>query len=355
MKKIALYISVPIIIGVTLVTCQQQETKNEKKTEVLLDEGAVPVTLVPVKPEKLSIPVSGAGLIATKSEARLAFKIGGIVKNIFVHEGQAVVKGQLLAVLDLTEIEAQVGQAKNNVDKLQRDLGRVQRLYQDSAATLENVQNVQTAYDMAIESQTIAEFNREYASIKATNSGKILTKFLNEGELAAPGAPVFMQNSAGQNQWILKLALPDVDWARVRLGDKAHISMDAFPGEVILGEVSLIGEGSDPFTGLYSLEVSISKTLKHLASGLFASVKITPTQSSMLTPIPIEALVEGSGRSAFVFVLQIDKKHINKIQVKVAYIKDKSAFVSDGLEGVNQIITSGSGFLTGSSVVKVGE
>jgi RND family efflux transporter MFP subunit len=355
MKKIIFSIAIPLVIAITLFTCKQQEAKKEKKQEVVLDEGAVAVTLAPVKQVDISIPISGSGLVSTKSEARLAFKVGGIVKRIFVEEGQSVQKGQLLATLDLTEIEAQVTQAKNNVDKLKRDLERVQRLYKDSAATLEMVQNTQTAYDVAIESKSIAEFNREYASIRAASVGKILKKFLNEGELAAPGAPVFYMNSAGQNEWIIKLGVPDVDWNRIRIGDKAKIDIDVFPDEGLTGEVSLIGEGADPFTGLYSIEVSISKTSKRLATGLFATVEITPAKFTSLSQIPIEALVEGSGRHAFVFVLEEDKKHIRKIRVDVARVKDAYAFVSNGLDGVLSVITSGSGFLTESSVVAISE
>jgi len=353
MKKAILYISIPLIIAIGLFTCKQQEAKDEKKAESILDEGAVAVTLAPVNLVDISIPVTASGLIGTKSEARLAFKVGGIVKKIFVEEGQSVVKGQLLATLDLTEIEAQVNQANNNVEKLKRDLERVQRLYQDSAATLENVQNVKTAYDVAIDARNIAEFNREYASIKATTSGNILRKFLNEGELAAPGTPVFMLNSAGQNEWLVKLAVPDVDWARLKNRDKSKINIDAFPGEPISGEVSLIGEGADPFTGLYPVEVRLFKTSKRIASGLFAIVEIVPSNPQPFSKIPIEALVEGAGRSAFVFVPLEDKKHTKKILVRVAYVKDGSAFVTTGLDGVTNVITSGSGFLTESSVINI--
>ncbi len=55
--------------------------------------------------------------MASTSEARLSFKIGGIVSRIYVKEGDHVVKGQLLATLDLTEINAQVQQASQGLKK----------------------------------------------------------------------------------------------------------------------------------------------------------------------------------------------------------------------------------------------
>jgi multidrug efflux system membrane fusion protein len=353
MKKIILSILIPALIALTLFMCSKQETTQESKAELVTDETAVAVSLQPVKTVLIALPVSASGLVSTKNEARLSFKIGGVVKGIYVSEGQSVQKGQLLASLDLTEIEAQVSQAKNNVDKLKRDLDRVTRLQKDSAATLEMLQNVQTAYDVAVQSQRVAEFNREYATIKAPATGKILRKLLNEGELAAPGSPVFMMNATGPGEWIVKLGLPDVDWVRLQNGDQATITSDAFSGGSIAGKVSLISEGADPFSGLYPVEVTIATTNNRLAYGLFASVEIAPTKSTPYQEIPIEALVEGVGKTAYVFIPKADHKNIERRKVNVAFVRDGSAYVTEGLDGVTNVITSGSGFLTESSVVKI--
>ena len=354
MKKILLYSAFPVIIAITLFTCSRQESNTEKEESMIaLDDGAIAVSLSPVQQVNIARPVSASGLIATKNESRLSFKTGGVIKKIYVKEGQSVQKGQTLATLDLTEIDAQVSQASSNVEKLKRDLERMQRLYKDSAATLEMVQNTKTAFDVAVENQSIAEFNREYATIKASGSGKILKKYLNERELAGPGTPVFFMNSAGQNEWIIKLSVADVDWVRLKLSDQAKIFLDVYKEEALHGEVSLIGEGAGPFTGLYPIEVSLNASGKRLASGLFASVEITPSKTLSLHQIPIETLVEANGSKGYVFVPKDDNKHIKKILVNVAFVKDNSAFVNEGLEGVSDVITSGSGFLTASSIITI--
>src|SRR6185503_8445360 len=112
--------------------------------------------------------------------------------------------------------------------------------------------------------------------------------------------------------------------------------------ESLKGEVSLIGEGADPLTSLYPIEVSVNGSGKRLASGLFASCEITPAKSLKLSKISIESLVEGNGSKAYVFVLDADQKHVKKILVNVAFVKDGSAFVNSGLESIEKIITSGS-------------
>ncbi len=149
MKKIFATLLIPAILGSLLWTC----SKNKKKetASAAIDESAIAVKLAPVQTGDYSLPVISSGLISTENESKLSFKVGGIISRIYVKEGEDVIKGQLLASLDLTEIDAQVSQAKNNLEKTKRDLERGQRLLKDSAATLEQIQNLQTAFDVANE------------------------------------------------------------------------------------------------------------------------------------------------------------------------------------------------------------
>ena len=353
MKKILLSVFIPVVLAVVLFTCRKQEEKKERQVSPLADESAIAVKLIPVQQGNYSLPIVSSGLISTETESKLSFKVGGMISRIFVDEGQSVIKGQLLASLDLTEIEAQVSQAKNNLEKTKRDFERGQRLYKDSAATLEQLQNLQTASDGARESYSIASFNKQFATIHATTSGMVIRKFVNEGEQISSGSPVLIINSAAQNNWIVKIGLPDVDWVRVKKGDRAKITFDAYPDIVFNGEVSLINEGADQVNGLYPAEVKIKPNGKKLASGLFARAEIMTSAKQSLRGVPIETIVEGNGKNAFVFVVNSDHKSVRKIPVTIAYITGDSAIISKGLEDVKEIISSGSAFLTEFSTIQI--
>lgn len=351
MKKTILSILTPVVIAATLWTCIKQEKQESAKPVV--DESTVAIKLAPVKAITLSQPIISSGLISTELESRLSFKTGGIISRIYVKEGQSVSAGQILATLDLTEISAQEAQAKNNLEKTKRDWERTQRLYRDSAATLEQVQNSQTAYNMADESYRIVSFNKRYATIQAASAGKVIRKFVNEGELVPAGTPVVMVNTSGRNEWIVKIGLPDVDWVRVKTGDNVNITTDAYPNAIFKAEVYSINEGADPFNGLYQVEIKIDPQGKRLASGLFARVEVIPSEKERLRSIPIEALIEGDGKKAFVFVVNQDQKTVSKIPITIAYLKSGEALVAQGLENVTNVINEGSAFLTEFSTVTI--
>jgi multidrug efflux system membrane fusion protein len=352
MKKIIINVSIPVLLAVVLFTCSKSGAPSEPSTAPASDESSVAVRVTDVEEGDFSMPVVSSGLITTGTESRLSFKTGGIVTRVIVEEGETVTKGQLLATLDQTEIDAQVSQSKNNLEKTRRDFERVERLYKDSAATLEQYQNIKTAYDVANESWRIASFNKQYATIHANASGKVIRKFVNEGEQVSGGSPVLVINSASENDWIVRMGLPDVDWVRIRKGDKANVRTDAYPGETFEATLSLINEAADPVSGLYQAEVKISPRGRKLATGLVANVEIIPSQTQRLKSIPIEAVVEGSGSDGFVFVA-VDTKTVKKVPVRIAYLSNGRALISGGLEDVTKVITAGSAFLTESSTIKV--
>ena len=327
------------------------KTSSDAVPAVVSDE-SIPVHTAAVLQKTVALPVHASGVLTSSAEQRLSFKIGGIIRKIYVEEGDGVRAGQLLAVLDKTEIDAQVNQAQQGLAKAERDLGRVEGLYRDSSATLELLQNATTGRDIAKETARIATFNQQYAEIRATRGGKIIKKLINEGEITGPGMPAFVLFETGANDWVVKINVSDRDWARLNLGMAASVTMDAYEGTVFNGKVSDLSPAADPASGLYPVEIRIQPQGKRFAPGLFAEVDITPSKSRPYTMIPVEAIVEGDGQSAFVFALQADGVSVKKMPVRVAFMEGNQAVIATGLEGVTEVVTSGAPYLSEKKKVR---
>jgi len=96
---------------------------------------AIPVKTVQIQHANMSFPIRTVGTLTRDTEMNLSFKIGGIVDRIMVSEGQKVKKYQLLATLKTTEISNQTLQAKNALEKAERDFQRIKELYANPLAT----------------------------------------------------------------------------------------------------------------------------------------------------------------------------------------------------------------------------
>ncbi|MGN8068540.1 efflux RND transporter periplasmic adaptor subunit [Mucilaginibacter sp. 22184] len=316
----------------------------------------IPVQTLPLKQQNNNAAMNVSGQFTTDDEVMLSFKTGGIINSLNVKEGDAVKKGQLLATLNLTEIDAQVQQASLSVEKAQRDYQRTQNLYKDSVATLEQLQNSKTTLQQAQQQWNMAKYNRQYSEIHAPKDGYILRKLANAGQLVAAGTAVLQTNGAETSKWILRVGISDNEWARLQLNDRAQIQTTALPGQMLQGAISRKSEGVDAVTGTFSADITLDgKKVKGIAAGMFGKAVITPSRTTMggsEWQIPYEALLDGDGTAGYVFITN-DNKTAHKVKVAIAGINKNTVTISAGLEDAKALIISGSAYLTDNGAIVV--
>ncbi len=334
------------LLFITLAGCGRDVDAGRANAEI------VHVHVAPIEKESRRLPIRASGRLAAKAEVKLSFKIGGIIEHVFVDEGTGVKQGESLARLNLAEIDAQVLQAQSALDKAGRDLARVERLYRDSVATLEQYQDAKTGVDIAEANVNIAEFNRRYAEINAPASGDVLRRMAESGELVSPGQPVFLFG-ADQGGWVVRAGLVDRDIVKIAAGDSASLSFDAFPDRTFSGFVTEVADGADPMSGTFEIEVAVNDPGDLLKSGFIARMDLFPSRGPMLDYIPVEALVEGNGREGVVYAYEAATGEARKIPIQIAQILDREIAVSGGLDGYDHVVTDGAVFIKTNGVVEV--
>nr|WP_295932090.1 efflux RND transporter periplasmic adaptor subunit [uncultured Dyadobacter sp.] len=338
----------PGIWAVVVAAMLAASCKEEKKQERTDD--TIPVRIISSAALTQAQAVETSGLLASENEARLSFKVGGIIRDVLVKEGDRVRKGQLLATLNTTEIAAQMSQAEENFLKARRDAQRVQNLYRDSVSTKEQLENSQTALVIAEKQLDVVKFNLSQSKIISTTDGVVIQKLQNAGEQVQGGTPVLFVSSTSSQDWIIRCGLTDKDWARLKGGETADVSFDAYP-QRFNGTVKTLAQASDAASGLYQVEIRLGRSAAKLASGLFAKVSIYPKEKTSMVAVPVDALIEGDDDSAFVFVANGNKAQ--KKKVKIAFLEGDKAFILAGVDAGAQVIREGSAYLADGSVIKV--
>src|SRR5262249_52885492 len=146
------------------------------------------------------------GVVAAKEEVRQSFKVGGLVAAIAVQEGDVVRKGQVLARLQLAEVDAAVASAQEAVRKAERDEARADQLLAQKAATRAQRDDAATALSVARAQLSAASFNRRHAVIVASADGRVHRRLAEVGELVAAGQPVLVVGSS-QSGWVLRASV----------------------------------------------------------------------------------------------------------------------------------------------------
>lgn len=314
---------------------------------------AVPATRVQVAPVTVStraIPVRAAGVVSRRTEAALAFKTGGVVRDVLVRAGDPVEAGQVLAALDLAEIDAQLAQARSGVEKARRDRDRAAELRERDVVSTELAQNAATGLEQAEAALRIAEFNRQYAVVTAPAPGRILRRLVEPNETVAPNkvAVLFASNTEG---WIARAGIAERDIARLHTGDPASVRTAGQPP--LPGTVVQIAGATDPFTHTTEIEVQLATAPTTLRSGSVADLEIQPADVASRPVIPVTALVEGDGRIAHIFLLSADGRGVRRQPVTVEIVDNGMAFLATELPAGARVAISAAEFLREGSAVEV--
>ncbi len=324
--------------------------------------------------------IFASGQLAGKEESRLSFKTGGIIRRINVREGQTVQKGQLLAELDMDEIEAQTQQARLGekqaavqlenallgLEKAKRDFANVQGLYADSVATeeqlkdtrtlLNNAQNHVEAAEAGLEyaqrSVEVADFNLRYSRILAPSRGTILSKTAEVNELATPGRPIFLFGSKEKAQ-VIRVNITDKDIIFIQLGDSARIHFDVYPDVDFAGGVQEISSKADPYTNTFQVEVEVFPAGRRLFSGFVGKVEIQTRQMQEMVGIPVDALISADGHEGVVYVEKDGR--VKKRRVRIQKLEDEDLLVRSGLEAGEEVVVAGGSYLEENDSVFIGQ
>ncbi len=352
MKKISksMYaiVSTFALVAVSFQSCTESRSENVAIPKLA---EAIPVKVIPVISTQQYVSVSATGQLTTESEAVLGFKVGGVIGQLHVKEGDHVKKGQLLAILDQTEVNSFVAQATLGVEKSRRDYERVSNLYRDSVATLEQMQNVKTALDIATEQLQSARFNQQFSKVTAPADGYILKKFVSAGQVIGAGDPVFKVNQANESSWILKVNVSDKQWSQIELSDLASVHVDAIGQQALNGKVVRKSESADPFTGTFFVEIQITDPAR-LATGMFGAAEIKTRNRQQGWRVPFEAVLDANGNEGFVFVTS-DGRTAKKQKVSIVSFDQKEIMIGDGLADATSVIVSGSAYLNDNSPIKI--
>jgi RND family efflux transporter MFP subunit len=312
---------------------------------------AAPVRVAVVEQAPAVETLRAVGVLAPADEVRLAFKTGGVIQSIAVEQGAPVRMGQLLATLADDEVASAVAQARAVAEQAARDLERGRALLADEVATREQVEELSTANQVAAAQLRTALFNARHARIEAPADGIVLRKLAEPDEQVAAGQPVLIVGNTSGG-WIVRAALTDRDVVRVRTGDGAEVTLDAYPGRRFPAVVTEIAAAADPGTGTYEMKVSVDPAGVRFVQGLVAKVTLSDPEAGSVAVVPVTSLLEADGGLATVFV--VAKGGVaRRTSVRTGRLLGERIEVVAGLSPGDRVVTEGAAWLDDNQPVRV--
>jgi RND family efflux transporter MFP subunit len=336
-----------------------QNTQSAASTPVLVEA-------VLLRSAAQTTALVGTGMLERERELTLSFRIPGAVTKLTVDAGDLVARGQIIAEIDASAIDARVRQASADLEKANRDLERDRVLAAQGWVSAQRFADRQTSAQMAQATLDTAQFDRRYAVLRAPTSGVVLVRHMQAGEVMAPGQPVITMGDA-TSPFVVRVPFADRAVARLALGDKANVRISALPNRLFAGQITRIDPRADPRTGAFDVDIRLPNAAG-LKTGFVADVEIikqnqtpsqtpsqTPTQPPALARIPAEAIIAVNGSRALVYLVDEAQKRAKAMNVVFQGFDGDDALVL-GLPASGRVITTGGGYVKdGSLLTLVGQ
>lgn len=258
------------------------------------------------------------GTLAGRSEVSISPKISGRVLAVHADLGDSVEAGQLLAELDdiearhgveearakLTVARASLEECETNLATAQRELERVRTLRERKVAAESELEAAESEVNALLSRKKLceatieqheaalraAEARLDYTQIAAPISGYVGKRHVDEGAMVSPTTPILMVADIGAVKTVIHVV--ERDYAKIRVGLPASLTVDAYPGETFEGRVARIAPILDPDTRAAETEIEIGNPDGRLKPGMFTRVRIRFGVHENVVLIPARGLVK---------------------------------------------------------------
>ncbi len=319
------------------------------------------VTQVPLR-QTIMPSLRFSGTLDPEWQAQVGSKVDGRLAKLYVNEGDSVTKGQVLALLETVDTDADLRNAKGafldaeaNYKKAELNYSRYKKLRENGAVSESICDDYRFARDNAAAKLESArgvlesyESKSQDTRIVAPNSGIIAKRYYQEGYYAKGATPIFA--IADISRLKTTIHIPEGNIASVAVGNKADIELAAYPGKKVVGEITRIAPVADSPSHTFAAEVTVTNPDK-MRAGVFASVKLLAEPKENALVIPIQAIVMRDDQKT-IFVPDKDG-YIQRRVLDIGYMDDKIAEVLSGLKDNELFVVEGHNKLREGAQIKM--
>lgn len=319
-----------------------------------------PVELEVVTPKRgdihryLTLP----GTLRANQQVTLHAKVAGYLKMITVDKGDQVKSGELLAELELPEIVAERAKYEAELKIATTESDRIKHA-QSKAPDLITPQLADTAEARVATAQAALGYNdsmQRYAKISAPFAGVITMRYVDTGAFI-PAATANSTSAAivtlmDYSTIRVRVPVPEIEAARVQVGQPVVVTTDSLPGNTFLGKVSRHTGALEEATRSLLVEADLPNPNLILRPGMYATVKIGVEQHTQVLLVPSSALVREKA-AGFLFIL--DDGKAKRVPIKYGFNDGTQVEISDGITESTRVILPGKTTLVSGQSVKAVE
>lgn len=286
------------------------------------------------------------GTIMPDEMAIVTPELPGRITKRTVKEGQFVKAGQLIATIDIEQVDKQIAEIETQLTFAKDVYNRQKRLWDQKIGS--EIQYLQAKNNVESLEKTLSTIGvqKEKSNVYAPISGTVYQVNQQVGELASPGIPIVQI----MNTRSVKLAaeIPDKYIGSVKKGDQLMVKFPALDKEQ-KARVSLLGTMINPNNRTFKAELRLNNAKGNLKPNLSAEVLISDYSIEDVIVLTLDMVQQEVGGKEYVMVAGVNDKNekiARKKYIKTGESYDGKIVIMEGLTETDQLITQGARSLT---------
>lgn len=255
----------------------------------------------------VNVSITATGELSADTTVQVGSQVSGTIAHLYADYNTVVRRGQLLAQLDPTSLEATVADMKAQQDKAQAALDNAERTFRRTKDLFAKKLAAQSDYDSALSAEeqakadlesAKAQYNRavinlQYATIASPISGVVISRNVDVGQTVAASlqAPTLYTIANDLRKMQVQAAIDEADIGNVRKGQSVTFHVDAYPNEEFHGVVSQVRLQPTITQNVvnYTVIIDVANPDLKLMPGMTATVSILVDSRHDVLRVPILA------------------------------------------------------------------
>jgi RND family efflux transporter MFP subunit len=293
-------------------------------------------------------------------------KILGYVDAILVERGDAVKKGQLLAVVRPSDLPDQLAAARGSIGQIKAQAAlartnfeRASKLAPVGVVSQQELQAATTALATAQAAEAAAESQISGIAIRLGETrilspiaGFVSARRVDPGALVGPPGNSTIVTVVRTDRMRVFVTLNETDAHGIHIGMDAHVELDAIPEKSYPGKVVRVAPSFDPLTRTLDAEVQLENKSGELRPGMYGRGSIVRKIHPNAPVVSVNA-VQVTGKQRYVFVLRGPKVERRTVEIGAELEDGTMLEIKSGLRAGEEVVIAGADGLADGATVRV--
>jgi len=335
------------ILAMTLPNCTESRVQAAQNASQTPKEKAVPIAAARVTIGDAVATYTTTSTLEPEQSAEIWSRTTGVVRQIWVEEGDVVEKDQLLLNLEDDDQQLRLKQAEIRLLQAEAEYARHSKMKSLGVLAEEDYELTENALQQAKADLELAQLSVSYTQVKAPFSGRIVLRHVDVGANVTQGTPLF--EIMDFEPLLVKIHIPSERLGLVAPGQPLRLTRGD-GNENLQAKVRLVSPIVDPGTGTVKVTAEIHQYPMHVRPGDFVQAYVMTDRRASALKVPSVAVFEEQGRK-ILYVVE-DQKAVRRV-VQTGYVDDAMTEILSGITAEDLIIIKGQRNLRDGSPVEI--